>query len=112
MTAEWEEGENWQEPGPMLTVADGTAFVVDSENQTLAMVDIASGEVYNELELPVVPHEIQVTTGTPSGEYEIAPGAGEEHGHEGHDHEGEEHEHAEEGEHDHEAEEGHEGHDH
>ena len=112
VTAEWEEGENWQEPGPMLTVADGTAFVVDSENQTLAMVDIASGEVYNELELPVVPHEIQVTTGTPSGEYEIAPGAGEEHGHEGHDHEGEEHEHAEEGEHDHEAEEGHEGHDH
>lgn len=95
VTGEWEEGENWQEAGPMLSVADGTAFVVDPEAKKLTMVDVASGEVYRELELPVVPHEIQVTTGTASGEYEVSPGAseGEDHadeeGHEGHDHEGE-----------------------
>jgi hypothetical protein len=127
VTGEWEEGENWQEAGPMLSVADGTAFVVDPEAQKLTMVDVASGEVYRELDLPVVPHEIQVTTGTASGEYEVSPGAdeadGEGHDGEGHDHEGEGlegHDHAEEGEdgHDHGAsdaggaEDSHEGHDH
>ena len=120
VTGEWEEGENWQEAGPMLSVADGTAFVVDPEAKKLSMVDVASGEVYRELDLPVVPHEIQVTTGTASGEYEIAPGADESEGdHEGHDH-GEEDGHDHEGEegHDHGAsdeggaEDSHEGHDH
>ena len=101
VTGEWEEGENWQEAGPMLSVADGTAFVVDPEAKKLSMVDVASGEVYRELDLPVVPHEIQVTTGTASGEYEIAPGADESEG----DHEG--HDHGEEDGHDHEGEEGH-----
>ena len=120
VTGEWEEGENWQEAGPMLSVADGTAFVVDPEAKKLTMVDVASGEVYRTLDLPVVPHEIQVTTGTASGEYEIAPGADESEGdHEGHDH-GEEDGHDHEGEegHDHGAsdeggaEDSHEGHDH
>lgn len=109
VTGEWTEPEQWQEAGPMMSVADGTAFVVDPAAQTLTMVDIASGETYRELELPVVPHEIQVTTGTASGEYEIAPGrdegAGDSEGHEEHDH-GEDSE-----EHDHEGHD-HEGHDH
>lgn len=113
VTGEWEEGENWQEAGPMLSVADGTAFVVDPEAKKLSMVDVASGEVYRELDLPVVPHEIQVTTGTASGEYEVSPGASEpegEEGHEGHDHADEDHDHgaSDAGG----AEEGHEGHDH
>jgi hypothetical protein len=97
-----EEPDHWQEAGPMLSVADGTAFVVDPEAKKLTMVDVASGEVYRELDLPVVPHEIQVTTGTASGEYEVSPGA-DDHGSEGHDHdegeghdrEGEDHDHAE-----------------
>ena len=99
VTGEWTEPEQWQEAGPMMSVADGTAFVVDPAAQTLTLVDIASGEVYRELELPVVPHEIQVTTGTASGEYEIAPGrdegAGDSEGHEEHDHgeDSEEHDH-------------------
>lgn len=99
VTGEWTEPEQWQEAGPMMSVADGTAFVVDPAAQTLTMVDIASGETYRELELPVVPHEIQVTTGTASGEYEIAPGrdegAGDSEGHEEHDHgeDSEEHDH-------------------
>ena len=109
VTGEWTEPEQWQEAGPMMSVADGTAFVVDPAAQTLTMVDIASGETYRELELPVVPHDIQVTTGAASGEYEIAPGrdegAGDSEGHEEHDH-GEDSE-----EHDHE-EHDHEGHDH
>ncbi|MGP5199408.1 hypothetical protein ACTXKN_09640 [Brachybacterium alimentarium] len=103
VTEEWSEPDNWQEAGPMMSVADGTAFVVDPEAKKLTMVDIASGEVYRELDLPVVPHEIQVATGTASGEYEITPGADDhddhdedaDHahdetsdggGHEGHDH--------------------------
>ena len=95
VTGEWTEPEQWQEAGPMMSVADGTAFVVDPAAQTLTMVDIASGETYRELELPVVPHEIQVTTGAASGEYEIAPGrdeGAEGEDHEGHDHEGHDHE--------------------
>ena len=90
----------------MLAVADGTAFVVDPAAKKLSMVDIASGEVYRELDLPVIPHEIQVTTGTASGEYEIAPGADHDESeasdgggdHDGHDHEGHD---------DHDDEEGH-----
>ena len=114
VTGEWEEGENWQEAGPMLSVADGTAFVVDPEAKKLSMVDVASGEVYRELDLPVVPHEIQVTTGTASGEYEVSPGASEsegEEGHEGRDHadeEGDDHGASDAGG----AEDDHEGHDH
>ena len=95
VTGEWTEPEQWQEAGPMMSVADGTAFVVDPAAQTLTLVDIASGETYRELELPVVPHEIQVATGTASGEYEIAPGrdeGAEGEDHEGHDHEGHDHE--------------------
>ena len=114
VTGEWEEGENWQEAGPMLSVADGTAFVVDPEAKKLSMVDVASGEVYRELDLPVVPHEIQVTTGTASGEYEVSPGASESEGEEGH----EGRDHADEEGHDHGAsdaggaEDDHDGHDH
>lgn len=104
----WEEPEEWQTPGPMLSVADGTAFVADPDNQTLKMVDIDSGEIYDEVELDVTPHEIQVTTGTASGEYDVSGGSeGEDHESEGEDHEGHDHDHDGEG-HDH----GEDGHDH
>ncbi|MBB5833084.1 hypothetical protein [Brachybacterium aquaticum] len=83
----WIEPDDWQQAGPMMAVADGTAFVVDPANQKLSMVDVASGEIYRELDLPVVPHEIQVTTGTATGEYEVRAGGEEsEGGHGGHDH--------------------------
>ena len=94
----WEEPAEWQTAGPMLSVADGTAFVVDPAQQKLTMVDVASGEVYREMDLPVVPNEIQVVTGTASGEYEVG---GESH--EGHDHEGEDADH-DDHDHDHEDE--------
>lgn len=99
VVGEWSEPEQWQEAGPMMAVADGTAFVVDPEAQKLVMVDVASGEIYRELDLPVVPHEIQVTTGTASGEYEIAPGAG---GDDSDDSDGEDHkDHEDHEDHDH-----------
>lgn len=97
----WTEPEEWQEPGPMMAVADGTAFVVDPEAKKLVLVDIASGEKYRELDLDVVPHEIQVTSGDASGSVKVGGGAasdaGGEHadhqgeGHEDHDHEGHDH---------------------
>lgn len=96
VTEEWTEPDEWQTAAPMLAVADGTAFVVDPDSQHLTMVDIATGEAYQEIDLPVVPHEIQVTSGTVSGEYEVsgeshsedehASDEGGEDGHEGHDH--------------------------
>lgn len=64
----WTEPKEWQQPGPMLAVADGTAFVVDPAAKKLRMIDVASGKAYRTLELPVVPHEIQVATGEASGE--------------------------------------------
>ena len=88
------------------SIADGTAFVVDPEAQTLTMVDVAGGEVYRELDLPVVPHEIQVATGTASGEYEIAPGAAEHQENAGHA------ERPSDGGGDHEDHDDHTGHDH
>ncbi|WP_241237239.1 hypothetical protein [Brachybacterium saurashtrense] len=115
VTGEWTEPDEWQEAGPMLAVADGTAFVVDPAAQTLAMVDVASGEVYRELELPVVPHEIQVTTGTASGEYEVVSEGHDHDEHEGEEGSEEEHDHAEEEAHDHGASDDggdHEDHDH
>lgn len=97
----WTEPEEWQEPGPMMAVADGTAFVVDPEAKKLVLVDIASGEKYRELDLDVVPHEIQVTSGDASGDVKVgggeasdAGGAHADHegeGHEDHDHEGHDH---------------------
>ena len=110
----WEEDENWQKPGPMMAVADGTAFVVDPANKHLVMIDIASGEIYREFDLTVEPHEIQVTTGmAPSAAPAEDDHADHDHEGEGHDHEGEDHDH--EGEdHDHAGEDSaeHEDHDH
>lgn len=98
----WTEPEDWQEAAPMLAVADGTAFVVDPAAKKLVMIDIASGKNYRTLDLPVVPHEIQVTTGTSSGEMPVHDGGSHEgHDHEGHDHEGHDHE-----DHDHGSDEG------
>lgn len=83
----WTEPRQWQQPGPMLAVADGTAFVVDPAAKKLTMIDVASGKAYRTLDLPVVPHEIQVTTGEASGEVDVSGGHDEHDGHD-HDHDG------------------------
>ncbi|MFC4428390.1 hypothetical protein [Citricoccus alkalitolerans] len=99
----WEENEEWQEPGPIVKVADSTAYITDAANQKLVIIDLEAGEVVNEVDLEVTPVEMAVVTGYPEApEHQAGPTAGsddeatEEDGHEGHDH----------------AEEGHEGHDH
>ena len=96
----WEEPAEWQQPRPTIAFADGTAYVSDPNTQTIHAVDLESGEVWNSVELSVVPNELTLV----SGDVENAEHAGDEH--EGHDHEGDEHE-----GHDHEGDE-HEGHDH
>lgn len=105
-TEPWTEPEDWQEPAPMLAVADGTAFVADPQHKKLAMIDIASGKTYRTLDLPVIPHEIQVTTGSPSGEMHVGEAGASDAGgeHEGHEHEGHDHEGHDHGGHDHEGE--------
>lgn len=96
----WEEKEEWQQPGPILKVADSMAYVTDAENQQLVVIDLEAGEVVNEFDLEVTPVEMAVVTGHPeapeheagasnaghSGDEEAAT---EEEGHEdhaGHDH--------------------------
>ncbi|REE03732.1 hypothetical protein [Citricoccus muralis] len=95
----WEEREEWQQPGPILKVADSMAYVTDAENQQLVVIDLEAGEVVNEFDLEVTPVEMAVVTGHPEAPEHEADAAGssdaghssddeatEEEGHEGHDH--------------------------
>ncbi|XKH56878.1 hypothetical protein LG293_01605 [Citricoccus nitrophenolicus] len=95
----WEEREEWQQPGPILKVADSMAYVTDAENQQLVVIDLEAGEVVNEFDLEVTPVEMAVVTGHPEApEHEAGAAdssdashssddeATEEEGHEGHDH--------------------------
>lgn len=59
----WTEPEDWQQAAPMVQAADGLAYVSDPATKKLTVVDIAKGEVVRTLDLPVAPHEMQVTTG-------------------------------------------------
>lgn len=77
----WEEKSEWQQPGPILKAADGMAYITDAENKKLVVVDLAAGEVVNEMDLGVVPVEMAVVTGHP----EAPEGADESHGAHGHD---------------------------
>ncbi|WP_017559016.1 zinc metallochaperone AztD [Nocardiopsis baichengensis] len=55
---EWSEPLEWQEPRPTLFVRGGTAYVTDPGEKRLYAVDIASGEVQEETELPEASNEI------------------------------------------------------
>lgn len=63
VTKPWTEPEDWQQAAPMVQAADGLAYVSDPEAKKITVVDIAKGEVVRSLDLPVIPHEMQVTTG-------------------------------------------------
>ncbi|WP_313816453.1 PQQ-binding-like beta-propeller repeat protein [Citricoccus sp.] len=90
----WEEKEEWQQPGPIVKVADSMAYVTDAENQQLVVIDLESGEVAHEFDLEVTPVEMAVVTGHPEApEHEEGAATAEheeeatdEEGHEGHDH--------------------------
>ncbi|MFC7329092.1 zinc metallochaperone AztD [Marinactinospora rubrisoli] len=59
---EWTEPLEWQDARPTLYVRDDTAYVTDPGERRLYAVDIASGEVREETELPAAPNEITGTT--------------------------------------------------
>lgn len=87
----WEEKAEWQEPGPILKAADGTAYITDAEQQKLVVVDIATGTVERTLDLHVTPVEMAVVTGHAdehgsSGDEESHDDHDHDHDHEGHDH--------------------------
>ncbi|WP_277051480.1 zinc metallochaperone AztD [Ruania albidiflava] len=82
----WEEPEEWQQPRPTIAVADGTAYVSDPEAQAIYAVDLASGEVWNETELTVVPNELITVSGDAEAVSEEDDHAHEEHEHEEHGH--------------------------
>ncbi|WPF66804.1 MULTISPECIES: hypothetical protein [unclassified Corynebacterium] len=56
----WEEKEDWQEAGPILKVADSTAYVSDAAGG-IFVVDLASGEVVAQHEVENAPVEMEVT---------------------------------------------------
>ncbi|GAB3472928.1 zinc metallochaperone AztD [Nocardiopsis coralliicola] len=55
---EWEEPLEWQEARPTLHVRDHTAYVTDPGAQKIYAVDIESGEITDEAELPAAPDEV------------------------------------------------------
>lgn len=89
---EWEEKEDWQQPGPILKAADGKAYVTDAKNQQLVIIDLDSAEVEQRIDLDVTPVEMAVVTGSAEAPKHKESGSGdhdhgdqhgdeEEHGH-------------------------------
>ncbi|MEX3505267.1 hypothetical protein [Corynebacterium sp. LK2510] len=58
--APWEEKEEWQEPGPILKVHEGIAYVTDAENRELVTVDLFNGVVENRQKLSFAPVEMEI----------------------------------------------------
>ncbi|MFD4369702.1 zinc metallochaperone AztD [Rhodococcus sp. NPDC058521] len=59
----WTEPEKWQDPRPTLFVQGGTAYVTDPATKKINSVDLASGKVKAEAELPETPNELTGVTG-------------------------------------------------
>ncbi|MDA2815304.1 zinc metallochaperone AztD [Nocardiopsis sp. RSe5-2] len=58
LVGEWTEPLEWQDPRPTLFVRGDTAYVTEPGEKKLYAVDIASGEVRAETELPEASNEI------------------------------------------------------
>lgn len=93
----WEESETWQDPRPTLYVQDGSAYITDPATSTIHAVDIETGEIWNSVELTVVPNELTGASG------DVEHGAEAEHEHTDDEHAEGEHadEHGEEHDHEH-----------
>lgn len=72
----WEEPLVWQDPRPTLFVLDGTAYVTDPAARMLYAVDVHTGEIWNSVELPVEPNELNGVGG------DVVDGAEHDHEHE------------------------------
>jgi hypothetical protein len=70
----WQEKQDWQQPGPILKVAEDMAYVTDAEKSELVIIDLTSGVVTQRFPLSSPATEMAVVTGA----------AGEEHA--GHHH--------------------------
>jgi hypothetical protein len=62
--APWEGPEQWQDPHPALVVHGDIAFVTEPAAERILAVDLTSGEILAEGELPATPNEIAVATGS------------------------------------------------
>ena len=60
---EWEEPVEWQQARPTLFVQSEVAYVSDPAGKTIHIVDLESGEVMAEGELPHAPNELTGVTG-------------------------------------------------
>ncbi|MCD0446977.1 hypothetical protein LO763_25485 [Glycomyces sp. A-F 0318] len=58
VTAAWEEPIEWQEPRPSVFVRGGTAYVNDPAASKILAVDLASGDVLAEGDLPAPANEM------------------------------------------------------
>ncbi|WP_298455376.1 zinc metallochaperone AztD [uncultured Cellulomonas sp.] len=65
----WEEPLQWQAPRPTLFVLDGTAYVTDPSTDTLHAVDVETGEIWNSVQLPVTPNELDGVSGEAAAEH-------------------------------------------
>ncbi|NYI99098.1 hypothetical protein HNR12_005375 [Streptomonospora nanhaiensis] len=63
VVGEWSEPLEWQDPRPTLYVRGGTAYVTEPGEKKVYAVDIATGEVTTEAELPEASNEL---TGLPA----------------------------------------------
>ncbi len=61
--APWQSPAEWQDAHPALAVLDGVAYVTDAANGTIVAVDLATGEIIAEAELPGTPNEVAIVTG-------------------------------------------------
>ncbi|QFG67894.1 zinc metallochaperone AztD [Ornithinimicrobium pratense] len=63
VVAPWEEPTDWQEPRPTLHVLGNFGYVTEPATSQLHVVDLRSGEVIDDAELPQVPNEITGVSG-------------------------------------------------
>jgi hypothetical protein len=72
--------EDWQTPRPRLLVLEGMAYVTDTANNQIHIVDPANGEIWKSGALSVMPNEIAGVSGEGAGEHDHDHAEGEEEG--------------------------------
>ncbi|MGJ3509003.1 hypothetical protein [Enemella sp. A6] len=60
----WTQPDDWQEPGPLVKVADHRAYVVDTEGKQIVVVDFDKGTVDRRIPLEHAPGEMEIVTGS------------------------------------------------
>lgn len=60
----WTEDEDWQQPGPLVKVADHHAYVVEPQAKEIVVIDFADGVVDRRIALEHAPVEMEILTGS------------------------------------------------